>query len=90
MNRLNDAWAAEQRRRWMRPNAHLYVRPDVWRFMPAGAPRYYGKEAVRYFWPEAKRDQPPQPDQPVGDAELRVEREFLLDSTTSPRLDSIR
>jgi hypothetical protein len=23
-----------QRRRWMRPNAHLWIRPDAYRFMP--------------------------------------------------------
>jgi hypothetical protein len=26
---LNSFWEEYQRRRWMRPNAHLYLRPDA-------------------------------------------------------------
>jgi hypothetical protein len=48
----HDAFSTAQERRWMRPNAHLYVRADAWRFMPPGAPKYLGKNAVRYFWPQ--------------------------------------
>jgi hypothetical protein len=35
MTRLHPAWPAEQQRRWLRPNAHLYWRPDAARFLPA-------------------------------------------------------
>lgn len=41
-----------QRRRWMRPNAHLYIRHDAHRFMPPGSPLYVGRDVVKYFWPE--------------------------------------
>jgi hypothetical protein len=31
----SSAWQERQRRRWLRPNAHLYWRPDAARFLPA-------------------------------------------------------
>jgi hypothetical protein len=48
-------------RRWMRPNAHLYVRPDAYRFMPPVAPRYVGRDVVKYFWPDAPASRPNKP-----------------------------
>ncbi len=47
---IEKTFAEHQRRRWMRPNAHLWIRLDAYRFMPRNAPRWYGKDAVRYFW----------------------------------------
>ncbi|HXF90188.1 MAG TPA: hypothetical protein VNK48_17705 [Xanthobacteraceae bacterium] len=35
MTCIHPAAAAEQRRRWLRPNAHLYWRPDAARVLPA-------------------------------------------------------
>jgi hypothetical protein len=35
MNEREAAWLDQQRRRFMRPNAHLYWRPDAARFLPA-------------------------------------------------------
>ena len=64
MGHDNDAWAEAQRRRFMRPDAHLWIRPDAYRFMAPGAPRLLGKDAVRYFWPEAPSEQKYSPDQP--------------------------
>jgi hypothetical protein len=52
MTQVNNAWADEQRRRWMRPNAHLYIRHDAYRFMPPGSPIYTGRDVVKYFWPD--------------------------------------
>jgi hypothetical protein len=48
MTTLHDSQAAH-RRRWMRPNAHLYIRQDAGRFMAPGAPRLVGAEVVKYF-----------------------------------------
>ena len=45
-----------QRRRWMRPNAHLYIRHDAYRFMPPGSPVYVGEDVVKYFWPDQDKD----------------------------------
>jgi hypothetical protein len=58
MTKFDDAWAAEQRRRWMRPDAWRYIRHDAFRFMPPGSPLYVGKDVVRYFWPEAEAQKP--------------------------------
>ena len=49
MDRFEDARAEHQRRRWMRPNAHLYIRHDAHRFMPPGSPIYVGRDVVKYF-----------------------------------------
>ncbi len=35
MTQFHSAWVAEQQRRWLRPNAHLYWRPDAARVLPA-------------------------------------------------------
>jgi len=78
MARVDDAFAAHQRRRFMRPDAHRYIRPDAWRFMPPGAPRYLGKEAVRYFWPEYEGDRPSQSTGGIDPAALEAERTYLL------------
>jgi hypothetical protein len=40
-----------QQFRWMRPNAHLYIRQDAHRFMAPGTPRHIGRDAVKYFEP---------------------------------------
>jgi len=57
MIRFDDPLARE-RRRWMRPNADLYVRPDAYRWMSPASPRLFGKDAVGYFWPEPTRTEP--------------------------------
>jgi hypothetical protein len=74
----HDAFTTAQVRRWLRPDAHLFVRPDAWRFMPAGAPKYFGKDTVRYFWPtrEPTRRNDRAPD--VQAEELPAERDELL------------
>jgi glycerol-3-phosphate dehydrogenase len=33
----NPAWLAQQRQRFMRPDAARYISPDAYRFMPPGA-----------------------------------------------------
>ncbi len=80
---IEKTFAEHQRRRWMRPNAHLWIRPDAYRFMPRNAPRWYGKDAVRYFWPEP--DQPNSVAEEVDPAtedsrelEIRATRDALL------------
>jgi len=78
MSRIDDSWAAEQRRRWMRPNAHLWIRPDAYRFMAPGAPRYLGKEAVRYFWPDPDDDRSAPTPASTIEQDLAAEREALV------------
>jgi len=70
MTAANDSWE-DERRRWMRPNAHQYIRPDARRFMPAGNPRVPAKEPNGWLWlgREVKRSAPRyqikfDPDQP--------------------------
>ena len=36
MPRIDAAYLAHQRKRWMRPNAHLFIRPDWRRFVRRG------------------------------------------------------
>jgi hypothetical protein len=36
MPRIDAAYVAHQRKRWMRPNAHLFIRPDWRRFVRPG------------------------------------------------------
>lgn len=36
MPRIDAAYLAHQRKRWMRPNAHLFIRPDWRRFVRPG------------------------------------------------------
>ena len=79
MSRIDDSWAAEQRRRWMRPNAHLWIRPDAYRFMAPGAPRWVGKDVVRYFWPDAASDQ----QAPAGDRKSHIEPPPVLASNAA-------
>jgi hypothetical protein len=43
MGDFQDNWAGQQRRRWMRPNAHLWIKHDAWRYMAPGAPRLLGR-----------------------------------------------
>jgi hypothetical protein len=78
MIQRDDAWTDAQRRRFMRPDAHRYVRHDAWRFMTPGAPRLLSKDVVGYFWPEATRLQSQQPDSQADVAALRAERDELL------------
>ncbi len=49
---VHPASVEHERKRRMRPDAHLWIRQDAHRFMAPGAPRYVGKDVVRYFWPE--------------------------------------
>ena len=74
MTHDNDLWSEAQRRRFMRPNAHLWIRPDAYRFMAPDTPRLLGKDAVGYFWPRRSVNQSAQffeskysPDQPRDD-----------------------
>lgn len=62
-----------QKFRWMRPNAHLYIREDAHRFMTPGAPRHIGRDAVKYFEPRdlhaefrERKYSPNQPRVPAG------------------------
>jgi hypothetical protein len=55
---VHPAWVERQRKRFMRENAHLYIRHDAYRFMPPGAPLYVGRDVVRYAWPEAESQEP--------------------------------
>jgi len=45
MTQMNRLW----QRRWLKPNAHLYIRQDAWRFMAPGSPRHVGRNVVNYF-----------------------------------------
>src|SRR5437870_5453919 len=67
MSDINSAWREQQRRRFMRTNAHLSIRHDAYRFLPPGSPRYVGKDVVRYFWPDSAGDQPQQAGEPEAD-----------------------
>ena len=53
-----DELAERERRRWMKPNAHLHIRPDAQRFMRP--------DAARFFHPDGKRFDP---DGPEGEPE---------------------
>jgi len=75
---FHPAWAEHQRKRWMRPDAHLWIRPDAYRFMAPGAPRYLGNDAVRYFWPDSKNNQPAEADDSIDPRDLAAEREALV------------
>jgi len=44
-----------QHRRWMRENAHLYIRHDISRWTPPGSPVHVGRDVVKYFWPEPEK-----------------------------------
>jgi hypothetical protein len=37
MNSINETWEAQQRSRWMRPDAGRYLRPDMERYFRPGA-----------------------------------------------------
>src|SRR5436309_432039 len=80
------AWRAHQRKRWMRTNAHLWIRHDAYRFMPPGSPRYVGKDVVRYFWADAAKEEPAHAREPQESlnslalaAVLTAERKFVRD-----------
>jgi hypothetical protein len=70
-----------QRRRWMRPNAHHYIRHDAWRFMPPGSPIHTGPDVVKYFWPEQQaaksRESYPQASGGLAEALERERKELL-------------
>jgi len=53
-----DELAERERRRWMKPNAHLHIRADAHRFMRP--------DAARFFHPDGKRFDP---DGPEGEPE---------------------
>ncbi len=82
MSDPNDAWAAQQRRRVMRPNAQLYMRPDAQRFLPSEPPRWATKEEVRLFWGDRadEREAKARAEQAAAEAELdellRLKREL--------------
>jgi len=92
MAQLPPAWTERERRRFMRPNAHLYMRPnahlyirhDAYRYMAPGAPRHIGKDVVRYFWPDLKPAQPVQ----RNDCDEDEERQRLAVAQQS--LDEVR
>lgn len=67
-----------QRRRWMRENAHLYVRHDAHRYMAPGSPIYVGKDVVKYCWPEPDADRQAQEDERKYAVELEAARADLL------------
>ncbi|MEA2907243.1 MAG: hypothetical protein QOI12_4630 [Alphaproteobacteria bacterium] len=72
------AWIEHQRKRFMRPNAHLFIRHDAYRFMPPGSPRWVGKDVVRYCWPDPRYHQPSQADERKAQHDLAGERDELL------------
>jgi hypothetical protein len=51
-----DELVERERRRWMKPNAHLYVRPDAHRFLRPGAARFSHPDRKRFnpYGPEGK------------------------------------
>jgi hypothetical protein len=67
-----------QRRRWMRPNAHLYIRHDAYRFMPPGPPLYVGRDVIKYFEPKGDADRSRQQVDRKFEEELAAERAELL------------
>ena len=77
MAQIAKEWLEHQRRRWMRPNAHLYIRHDAYRFMPPGSPLYVGRDVCKYFWPEADA-QAAAADDGGDDAEREVDYQELL------------
>ncbi len=66
------------RGRFIRPNAHLFVRHDAWRFMPPGSTRFVGEEGVKYFGSELENEQSPAADDSELENELEAEREKLF------------
>jgi hypothetical protein len=80
MAKIAKEYLEHQRRRWMRPDAHLYIRHDAWRFMRPGSPIYVGRDVVKYFWPEAdtsetaRRDDSSIDPAPLSDDELASQR----------------
>jgi hypothetical protein len=58
MTQFKPEWLEHQRKRWMRPNAHLWIRPDAYRFMPPGAPLWVGRDVVNYYGPKSQSEQP--------------------------------
>jgi hypothetical protein len=85
MAQFHPAWVERERRRFMRPNAHLYIRHDAYRYMAPGAPRYVGKDVVRYFWPDLKTEQAVQ----RNDRHEDEERERVL-AVAQQSLDEVR
>jgi hypothetical protein len=72
------AWLEHQRKRWMRPNAHLFTRADACRFMPPGAPRDDGGMGVmRRFRPEPKNEAPARVDDTMDEQALAASRDAL-------------
>src|SRR5262245_9538609 len=57
MAQFHPAWLAEQRRRWTRHDAHLWVRPDAYRFRTSGKARATGKDVAGYSSPASAADQ---------------------------------
>src|SRR5437899_11807167 len=75
---FHPAWIDYQRRRWTRPNGHLWIRHDAHRFMPPGSPLYAGKDVARYFEPARKSERAPQADERKSEDELAAEIEDIL------------
>lgn len=82
---------ARDQLRWMRPNAHLYIRADAYRFSPPGSARLGDKDSVRYFWPfypraAQLREHKFDPDQPRVPAGSPEGGQWTTDSATSGSL----
>jgi hypothetical protein len=63
MPRIDAAYVAHQRKRWMRPNAHLFIRPDWRRFVRPG-----DRDSHPFALYERKY-RPDQPRVPAGSSE---------------------
>ena len=51
-----DELEGRERRRWMKPNAHIYMRPDAQRFMRPDAARFFHSDQMRFnpYGPEGE------------------------------------
>ena len=78
MTELRDAAVAYRQRRWMRPDAHRFIRHDAWRFMAPGSPRYVGRDVVKYFELGAPGDPAAPRDKAHDRAAVRAEIDALL------------
>src|SRR5689334_16953906 len=53
MTDIDAAWRTQQRSRWERANARLFIRHDAWRFAPINAARHAGKLVTKHFHVQA-------------------------------------
>ena len=68
----------DQRTRFMRPDAHRYIRHDAYRFMKPGCPVYVGEDVVKYFWPDQRAQEPSKPNDRKLEQEMATERAALF------------